>query len=649
MDADPPEFEGNDVFGCDDPSEFPDDDPLDEGDRIFFTRVAPEEEFIRASTTTSQRLAEAHAKHTAHDAKDGLPEHFYEFADVFSKTSFDVLPDRKPWDHAIELVAGAKPSACKVYPLALDEQKELDEFLRENLATGRIRPSKSPMASPVFFVKKKDGSLRLVQDYRALNGMTVKNRYPLPLISDLINQLKGARYFTKLDVRWGFNNVRIREGDEWKGAFRTNRGLFEPLVMFFGMTNSPGTFQNMMNDILHDLIMEGVVAVYLDDILIFTKTLAEHRRVVKAVLERLREYKLFLRADKCEFEKERIEYLGVIISHNHVEMDPVKVAGVRNWPVPETKKEVSSFLGSTNFYRRFIEGFSHVARPLFDLTCKDAKFRWTSEAQNAFDELKRRITSDPILLLADDKRPFRVAADASDVATGAVLEQQGEDGKWHPVAFYSKSLSAVERNYEIHDKEMLAIIHALEEWRHYLEGAEHLFEIWTDHKNLEYFRTARRLNRRQARWSLYLSRFDYTLHHRPGSTMGKPDALSRRADHHPGPADNDNMVLLTADHFVISALSALTIEGEEVTILGDVRSALEAEEELEEPVLRAVRELRKSGTKSVRSAEWHEDGGLLYFRGKLYVPPSRDLRRRILAQHHDSLVAGRDDLKRWNW
>jgi hypothetical protein len=183
---------------------------------------------------------------------------------------------------------------------------------------------KSPMASPVFFIKKKDGSLRLVQDYRALNAITIKNKYPLPLISELIEKLRGAKYFTKLDVRWGFNNVRMKEGDEWKAAFRTNRGLFEPLVMFFGLINSPATFQTMMNDIFRDLVAEGVVVVYLDDILIFTETMEQHREVTRRVLRLLEENQLFLKPDKCEFEQTKVEYLGAVISHNSVKMDPVK-------------------------------------------------------------------------------------------------------------------------------------------------------------------------------------------------------------------------------------------------------------------------------------------------------------------------------------
>ena len=227
------------------------------------------------------------------------------------------------------------------------------------------------MVAPVFFIKKKDGSLRLVQDYRALNAVTVKNRYPLPLISELVSQLRGARYFTKLDVHWGFNNVRIKPGDEWKAAFRTNRGLFEPLVMFFGMTNSPATFQTMMNDVFRTVIAEGIVVVYLDDILIFTKMEEEHEQAVRRVLEILTEHKLFLRPEKCEFHRKQIEYLRLVISENKVAIDPVKVARVREWPIPENQTDVQAFVGFVNFYCHFIQGFSTIARPLFDLTHSD--------------------------------------------------------------------------------------------------------------------------------------------------------------------------------------------------------------------------------------------------------------------------------------
>jgi hypothetical protein len=621
-----------------------DNTDIEDDDRIFVAHVHPEdpEHFVRAFQTVSQRLSEAFTKNSKPKTfRDVVPDSFHDFEDVFNEHAFDSLPERRKWDHAIELEREPSPGFRKVYPMTLDEQAEMDTFLEEALRTGRIRPSKSPIGAPVFFIKKKDGKLRFIQDYRALNLITRKNRYPLPLIDDLIHRLKDAKYFSKFDVRWGYNNVRIKEGDEWKAAFRTNRGLFEPLVMYFGLTNSPATFQTMMNEIFADLIALGVVSVYMDDILIFTSTREEHCRITRIVLERLRKEKLYLRAEKCEFEKEQIEYLGVIISHNRVAMDPVKVAGVSEWPIPVNKKEVQSFVGFINFYRRFIPNFSHHARALFDLTMKDVRFVWASQQVEAFAKLKELVTSKPVLVLPDNDRPFRLSADGSGFATGAVLEQQSrEDEKWHPIAFLSKALNSVERNYEIHDTEMLAIIRGLEEWRHLLEGARHPVEIWTDHKNLEYFRVAQKLNRRQARWSLYLSRFDFTLHHKPGKSMGKPDALSRRSDHGTGASDNNNITLLTPEQFRVHALTGLDIVGEEKDILKEIRRSLRDDEQ-EEPVAKAARELRKTkGRSSVRSAEWSEGDSLLMFRGRIYVPKDRDLRRRIVEQHHDSLIAG---------
>jgi transposase InsO family protein len=619
-------------------------DEREHGERLLATVLYPPETptQVRATTTISQQLAEAAAKQQTQTPKgfeEIVPSYLRDFEEVFSKTSFDSLPERKRWDHAIELIPQAVARSCKVYPLSRDEQGQLDEFLEENLRTGRIRPSKSPMASPVFFIKKKDGSLRLVQDYRALNDLTIKNRYPLPLVSELIGQLKDARFFTKLDVRWGYNNIRLREGDEWKAAFRTNRGLFEPLVMFFGLTNSPATFQTMMDDIFRDLIAKGVVCVYLDDILIYTHTIEEHRQVVREVLRRLREYKLFLKPEKCDFERPQVEYLGLIVGQGHAEMDPVKVAGVKEWPKPTCKREVQAFLGFVNFYRRFIKDFSHHARPLFDLTKKGEEWSWKTAQQDAFEKLKALITSAPVLDFPDEEKPFRLEADSSDFATGAVLSQLAADQKWHPIGFYSKSLSAVERNYEVHDKEMLAIMRALGEWRHLLEGARHKVEIWTDHKNLEYFRSAKKLNRRQARWSLFLSRFEYELHHRPGRTMGKADALSRRADHGDGSADNEEIVLLNPELFAIRALETVEWTGEEKAIMEAVREGNRKGLQ-EEAVATIARELKKTKGTTPHAAEWRLEQGVLLFRGKVYVPNDTDLRRRIVAQHHDTKVAG---------
>jgi hypothetical protein len=371
---------------------FDDDFTIEEDDCVFMMMVhlVDPHHFVRALSTVSRRLAEAYAKNSKPKGfEDIVPTSLHAYANVFSEMAFDSLPEHHKWDHAIELEHEPSPRFCKVYPITLTEQTEMDAFLEEALATGRIRQSKSPLGAPVFFIKTKDGKLRFVQDYQILNAITRKNQYLLPLIDDLIHPLKNTRYFTKLDIHWGYNNVHIREGDEWKAAFHTNRGLFEPLVMYFGLTYSLATFQTMMNEIFQDLITEAVVSVYLNNILIFTNSLEEHRQITHLVLDRMREHKLYLRPEKCEFEQTRIEYLSVIISHNKVEMDPVKIAGVADWPTPSNKKEVQSFVGFINFYRRFIPGFSHHVRTLFDLTMKDVRFIWGLPQEDSFMKLVR--------------------------------------------------------------------------------------------------------------------------------------------------------------------------------------------------------------------------------------------------------------------
>jgi hypothetical protein len=265
------------------------------------------------------------------------------------------------------------------------------------------------------------------------------------------------------------------------------------------------------------------------------------------------------------------------------------------------------------------------------------RFIWGLPQDDSFMKLKELVTSALVLVLPDDDLPFRLDADASGIATGAVLSQQSVDNNaWHPVAFLSKALNPMERNYEIHDTEMLAIIRGLEEWRHYLEGARHPVEIWTDHKNLEYFRVVQKLNRRQARC---LSRFDFMLQHKPGQSMGKPDALFRQADHGSGQGDNDNLTLLAPELFQIHALAGARFQGNKRNILQEVRRSLKDSIQ-EELIAKAARELRKDkGKGTVKSAEWSESEGLLMFRGKIYVANDRDLRRRIVEQHHDTCIA----------
>ena len=382
-----------------------------------------EETWIRRTNVATQLATEENKKKQDKPIKELVPEEFHEYLDVFDEEKANRFPMERPWDHKIEMKEGFEPKSFKNYNLTPAEQLGLDKFLKENLEKGYIRPSQSPMASPFFFVDKKDGKLRPCQDYRYLNDWTIKNAYPLPLISEILDKLRGAKYFTKFDVRWGYNNVRIKKGDEWKAAFKTNKGLFEPTVMFFGMCNSPATFQAMMDAILAAPIDRGLIIVYMDDILIFASTKEELQRTTKTVLEILREHDLYLKPKKCEFEKTKIEYLGMIIEEGKISMDQVKLAGIRDWPVPTTVKQVRSFLGFGNFYRKFISHYSDIARPLNDLTKKDRKFEWTNECQNAFDTLKQRFTEEPVLVMPDRTKPFQIEADASKIATGAVLTQ----------------------------------------------------------------------------------------------------------------------------------------------------------------------------------------------------------------------------------
>ena len=252
----------------------------------------------------------------------------------------------------------------------------------------------------------------------------------------MIDRLQGAKHFSKMDVRWGFNNVQIKQGDEYKAAFITHRGLFEPLVMQFGLCNAPATFQQMMNEIFRDEIRSGKVVIYIDDILVFTDNLDEHRELVRKILHRLEENNLFLKPEKCEFETSKTQFLGMIIEPGKTEMAPKKVSTVLNWPTPQSKKDLQRFLGLTNYYRRFIKGFVEVARPLHFLTGA-VPWKWTHSQDQAFKRLKQALTSAPMLVMPDETQPFRVETDASDFTIGAVLSQKSFDNVWHPIEFYS--------------------------------------------------------------------------------------------------------------------------------------------------------------------------------------------------------------------
>jgi len=368
-----------------------------------------------------------------------IPEELIQLKEVFDERKPNCLPPHRVYDCSIDLKPNTTPFYGPLYQLTVEEQKALKEYIDENLAKGFIKPSKSPYGAPVMFVPKKDGSLRLVVDYRRLNQDTIRNSYPLPLIKDLLDRVQGCKYFSKLDLPGAYNLVRIREGDQPKTAFRTRFGHFEYEVMSFGLTNAPATFQFFLNDIFSD-ILDKYAYSFIDDVLIFSKTYDEHVIHVRTVLTILLENKLYCKLKKCEFFKSSIEFLGYIISDQGISMCQDKVKAIRDWPRPKAVKEIQQFLGLANFYRRFIKNFSSIVQPLTNLTKKNIEFVWSDTQENAFINLKNAFCSAPVLIIPDPNKAFVVETDASNFAIGAVLSQLDNENRLHPCVFMSKGL-----------------------------------------------------------------------------------------------------------------------------------------------------------------------------------------------------------------
>ena len=450
------------------------------------------------------------------------------FSDVFAPLPAGLPPARQV-DHTIELVPGSKPCFRPTYRMSPLELKEVRKQLDELLSKGWVRPSVSPYRAPILFVKKKEGTLRMCVDYRELNKQTVKNRYPLPRQDELLDQLHGAKCFSKIDLQSGYHQVRVAPQDISKTAFGTRFGHFEFLVLPFGLTNAPATFMSFMHEVLQPYLDKFVV-VFLDDILIYSKDEEEHMQHLELVLQKLRDHHLFAKMSKCAFNLQEVEFLGHVVSSAGIRMDAAKVAAIKDWPRPATVRDVRSFHGLANYYRRFIADFSKISTPLTNLTKKAVGFHWGPAEEAAFEKLKSAMISAPVLSTPDTGKPYTVYVDASGIATGGVLLQADEQNKLHPLAFINKKLQPAELNYIVGELEMLAIVHALQAWRCFLEGAE--FTIWTDHSNLTSFITSPTLNGRQSRWASFVQQFlpGMTMRYKKGEE-NMADALSRRADH----------------------------------------------------------------------------------------------------------------------
>ncbi|KAK1551529.1 hypothetical protein QYE76_017215, partial [Lolium multiflorum] len=478
---------------------------------------------MRGEGATHQKESERHHPHMS-ERKSVLlatkSEWREEFQDVFPDELPHGLPPLRGIEHRIDLIPGAPLPNRAAYRTNPEDTKEIQRQIQDLLAKGYVRESLSPCAVPVILVPKPDETQRMCMDCRPINAITVRYRHPIPRLDDMLDELSGATIFSKIDLRSGYHQIRMAIGDEWKTAFKTKLGLYEWLVMPFGLSNAPSTFMRLMNHILRPLIGKSVV-VYFDDILIYSKNLEDHVQHVREVLCILRHEKLFANLPKCHFAQNKLVFLGFVVSANGIEVDSSKVEAIHNWPTPTNVGQVRSFHGLAGFYRRFVKDFSTIACPLNELTKKNVPFVWGKAQQKAFDELKKRLTEAPLLALPDFTKTFEIECDASGLGIGGVLMQNGK-----PVAYYSEKLDGARLNYPIYDKELYALVRVLEVWQHYLWPKE--FVIHSDHESLKYLKSQHNLNKRHAKWVEFIESFPYVIKYKKGKENVVADALSRK-------------------------------------------------------------------------------------------------------------------------
>jgi hypothetical protein len=383
------------------------------------------------------------------DHEDNLPDDLQQllqqFAPVFNPPTG--LPPPRTGDHKIPLLEGAQPFCLRPYRYNLAQKTEIETQIKEMLEKGWIQESTNPYSSPVLLVRKKTGDWRPCVDYRRLNAMTVKNKYPLPIIEELLEELHGDTWFTSLDLCSGFHQIRMAAGEEFKTAFQTHSGHYEYRVMPYGVTGGPAIFQTIINTVLNPLLRKCVV-VFIDDILIYSKTWEEHLAHIQFVLTLLQQHGFHIKISKCSFAKRQLSYLGHIVSEQGVATDPSKISTIKDWPRPENVKDLRSFLGMTGYYRRFVPQFGMISKPLTNLLKKGTIFVWTSATEASFQALKQALIFAPVLAMPNFTLPFIIETDASAIGIGAVLQQQG-----HPIAYVSNALGVKAQGLSTYEKE----------------------------------------------------------------------------------------------------------------------------------------------------------------------------------------------------
>jgi hypothetical protein len=537
------------------------------------------------------------------------------------------LPPKRKLEHTIELEPDTLPKFSGMYKMSPKELEELKKQLTELLEYGFIKPSESPWGAPVLFVQKKDGSFRLCIDYRALNKVTKKNRYPLPHIEELFNNTQGAKYFSKIDLRSGYHQIRIAEKDTEKTAFRTRYGHYEWLVVPFGLTNAPATFMHLMQSVLNPVLDKFAVA-FLDDILIYSKTKEEHIQHIKQVLDILRENKLFAKQSKCEFMKTEISFLGHTLSSQGKGMEDDKVKAVQDWPLPKNADDIRSFLGLAGYYQSFVKNFSEIVTPLSDLLHKNNSFHWGNSQQESFEKIKTAMTNAPVLALPNPDLPYTIMTDASGIAVGASLNQDNGNGL-QPIAFLSKKLLPAETRYPVHEQEQLAILVALKKWRHYVHGTK--IRILMDHKSLVYLSTQPQLSNRQIRWNEFLSQFDLQIEYLKGKDNVVADALSRRPDHQDTPSTIPIPVVVNDVKNHVNAISRITT----VELVEQIKAAY-----INDPKCVTIQKDLETKDNLRLDLPFKLKDGLIYKDEKIYIPNDTSIKTRIMSEHHDTPISG---------
>lgn len=547
-----------------------------------------------------------------------------EFPDVIRRELSNEIEYTGRIQHSIDVINDSKPTYNRPYRLTMEEKQELERQIDELVTSGRLYPTTSPYGAPVLFAKKKDGSMRLCCDFRRLNAVTIKSRFPLPLIEDLFDHLQGAKWFTSLDLISGYHQIPVREEDQPKTAIVTPNGQYAWRVMPFGLTNAPSTFQMVMNDLFRPLLHKSVV-IYLDDILIYSKTKEQHLNDVRKALELLRSVKLIVKESKTMLFQQSIYWLGHFYDSDGLHMDPDKLKAIQQWPTPKTPKEARSWLGLAGFYRRFIKDFSDIARPIFEFIT--GKQRWGFFQQIAFQKLKSAMTSAPVLRPFSNDFTVRVTTDASNFAIGAVLELIDDNGRSVGVVGYlSRILVHYQLNWPVRDKEFYAIVSALKHWRHYLLGKN--FELHTDHKSLETIMKSTDLNARLQRWVSQLVDYDFTIKYIPGET-NKADGLSRISI---------KQISISTGRMESFLTNKIKQSYSEDSFLQRVISVLKGKEEC--PL--DLRTLIKRYS--------FEDGllyyGILEHRKDRLVIPTKELQYEIMRTYHTSKAAGHPGVSR---